>query len=78
MGNWPAASFPRTSFTRIQVFLELLEGAGDLAEGNGIAIVQRGRLVGLQALAIDARGVGTIQVGQGKAVSAMLKGGMHT
>ena len=56
--------------------LVLFEGAGYFAELQVVAIINRCRGVGHQALAVDTRSIGAVEVGQGILVTSMLEGRM--
>src|SRR6266446_5431025 len=56
----------------------LLKRACYFAKSERIAIVDRRRLIRLQALAVDARGVGAVEVGQGVGAADVLKSGVNT
>ena len=54
--------------------LRFFECAGDFAEGEFISVVDRCCFVWLQALAVDACGVGAVQVGDCVGAADMLDG----
>ena len=56
----------------------LLKGTCHLAEGEAIAIVDRRGLVRLQALAVDARGVCAVQVGERIAATDVFESCVNT
>jgi len=58
--------------------LRLFEGAGYFAEGESVSIVDSGRLVGYQALVVEARGIGAVQVGHCIGTANMLDRGVNT
>ena len=59
-------------------FLRLFKGAGYFAEGESVSIVDRGGLVGYQALVVEARGIGAVQVGHCIGTANMLDRGVYT
>ena len=59
-------------------FLRLFEGAGYFAKGESVSIIDSGRLVGFQALVVEARGIGAVQVGHCIGTSNMLDRGVNT
>src|SRR5437879_5668861 len=56
----------------------LLKGACHLAEGETIAIVDRRGLIRLQALAVEARGVCAVQVGERIAAADVFESCVNT
>ena len=59
-------------------FLRLFEGAGYFAKGESVSIVDRGGLVGYQALVVEARGIGAVQIGHCIGTADMLDRGVYT
>src|SRR5438270_47257 len=57
--------------------LSLLKGAGCFPEGEAVTIIDRGSLVRFQALAVEARGVCAVEVGQSIGAADMLKSGVN-
>ncbi len=54
--------------------LRLLKRGGHFTEGEGVAIVERSGPVGFEALAVEARGVGAVEIGHGVAPTDVFDG----